>query len=111
MAFTRTRRNVELPEPVVTPGTLPSWLFDQDEFWIDTEGFQHHIDELDRETVEFVISYLFSYASLIRSGWSMETKQTFDVKQKPRRWLLTKPGPRALFERFVLLNKAEEING
>lgn len=97
------------PKRVVKPGTLPSWLFDQDEVWIDPNGYQHRISDLDREMVEFLITYLFSYASRVRTAWAMETKQTFDVEQRAKRWLLTTPGMRALIERLAIINKIEQL--
>ena len=100
----------EQPRQVVEPGTLPSWLLDQSEFWIDPQGYQHHIATLDRAMVEFVIVYLFSYASRVRMAWSMEEKQSFDTDQKPRMWLLTKPAVRALIERLAIINRMEMMD-
>lgn len=100
------------PEPaaqqVVEAGKLPAWVFDQNRYWIDPQGYQREITTMDRESVEFVIDFLFSYASRMRMAWSMEQRETFDTSQKPRRWLMTKPGVRALFERLAILNKMEE---
>lgn len=97
------------PQPVVEPGTLPAWLLDQTEVWIDPQGYQHRIADLDREMVEWVIYYLFSYASRVRMAWSMEKQETFDTSQKARRWMMTKPGFKALIERLAVLNKIDDF--
>jgi cbb3-type cytochrome oxidase cytochrome c subunit len=95
------------PRRVVEPGTLPSYLFTQTEHWIDVQGFQHRIKDMNEEQVKWTLDYLLANARDRREQWAFEQKQTYDVKQKARRWMLDQPVVLAFMRRLVELADLE----
>lgn len=87
--------------PVVEPGHLPSALLDQEEHWIDPQGYGHDIADMDEEFVTYVLDHLLGNARRIREMWSTEMRETYDTTQKARRWMLDRPAVVALMRQRV----------
>lgn len=89
------------PQRVVESGVFPAWLFDQTEFWIDPNGFQHRIADLPVDTCKHFLDMMLANARQMREHWAFETKQVYDNDQRARRWMLDQPVIVALMQRIA----------
>lgn len=97
------------PSPVVAPGTLPSALLEQADVWIDPQGYQHRIEDLDEDFVLFVLDHLMANARRLRDQWAAELLQDYDEGQRARRWMLERPVMVALMRQRVALADKHNI--
>lgn len=88
-------------KPSVKPGTFPAAMLDQRDIWIDTEGYAHRIALLAEQDVLWSLDYCLANASRLRTAWATEMKQTYDVEQRARRWILDRVVIRALMTRLI----------
>jgi hypothetical protein len=90
-------------KPIVKPGTFPPAMLDQRDIWIDTGGYAHRIDLLDENAVLWSLDYALANASQLRTAWATGMKQTYDVGQRARRWMLDRAVIRRLMKRLIEL--------
>lgn len=96
-------------KPVAKPGTFPSSMLDQRDIWIDTDGYAHRIDLLDEAVVLWALDYSLANASRLRTAWSTEMKQTYNVDRRARRWMLDRAVVRSLMQRLLAIEQEHKI--
>lgn len=94
------------------PGKIHTWTFDQDELWIDNQGYEHRLMDMDIEYIKNVLVFLQNGAERFR--WAYTTQHAavaYDEASAPgpswdptvfnqhaRRWLLDLPLVQRLME-------------
>jgi hypothetical protein len=92
-------------DAIVKPGTYPIGMLDQRVYWVGTDGRAYDIKTLTADEILWALDYSLANAAKLRTTWSMAKKEGYDVKQRARKWMLTRPAVRAL---LVQLGKAED---
>jgi hypothetical protein len=86
---------------------FPVVILDQERVWVDPQGYAHNIDLLDEDSVLWTLDYALANARWLRDAWAKEKKETFDVAERARRWMLDRKVIRKLMRRLVQLEGAE----
>lgn len=90
-----------MPVTVAKPGTYPVAMLDQREAWVGLDGFAYAISSLGEDDCLWALDYSLVNSKMLRDAWAFSKKESYDDKQRPRRWMLQRPGIRALLRRLV----------
>lgn len=97
-------------------GRIHTWTFDQDEIWIDKQGIEHRVDDMNIEYVKNVLVFLQNGAERFRWAYRMQhAAVAYDEASAPgpswdpaafnqhaRRWLLDLKLVKRLQRRIVI---------
>jgi hypothetical protein len=83
-------------------------MLEQEVIWINPQGYAHEITRMGEEDVLWCLDFALANARKLRIAWSAELKQTFDVDQRARRWMLDKIVIRALMRRLIAIELEKE---
>lgn len=95
-----------MPTTVAKPGTYPTVMLDQTKVWVGLDGFAYAISALSEDDCLWALDYSLAHSKMLRDAWSYSKKEGYDPDQRSRRWMLQRPGIRALMRRLVAIEDA-----